>query len=228
MTIASPRTDWPPNDSAIRFSGWPSKRSRNTSDQSTTKPQFAGRSGATAMPALRQRHRPSRRRSRAAASLRRRAPAPRRRHGPSTRPSGVSNSSAPRSSQPIQRWRSLNSTPAPSSRRSQARSSGEVLNDFGNTRPLDADERRPGPGPRTRRAPPPAETPRSPRADAASPRHSASRKRVELFAVREIEAAAAGQQEFAAGRRHPVVDGDRARRPAPAPRPPSGRRGRRR
>ena len=49
---ASPRTDCPPNDSSIRFSGWPSKRSRNTSDQLATKPQFAGRSGATAMPAF--------------------------------------------------------------------------------------------------------------------------------------------------------------------------------
>ena len=49
---ASPRTDWPPNDSPIRFSGWPSKRSRNTSDQWATKPQFAGRSGATATPAF--------------------------------------------------------------------------------------------------------------------------------------------------------------------------------
>ena len=46
VTMASPRTDCPPNDSAMRFSGWPSKRSRNTSDQFATKPQFAGRSGA--------------------------------------------------------------------------------------------------------------------------------------------------------------------------------------
>ena len=42
-----------------------------------------------------------------------------------------------RSSQPVQRWRSANCTPAASSRRSHARSSGEALNACGNTRPLE-------------------------------------------------------------------------------------------
>ena len=47
---ASPRTVVSPNVSAMRFSGWPSKRRRNVSDQSTRKPQLAGASGATATP----------------------------------------------------------------------------------------------------------------------------------------------------------------------------------
>ena len=52
MTTASPRTVLPPKDSAMRLSGWPSKRSRKISDQLTAKAQLLGRSGAMATPAF--------------------------------------------------------------------------------------------------------------------------------------------------------------------------------
>jgi hypothetical protein len=43
---------------------------------------------------------------------------------------------SPPVSQPSQRWRKRKRTPDPPSRCNQARNSGEVLSDFGNTRPL--------------------------------------------------------------------------------------------
>ncbi len=136
MTSASPRTLRPPSDSAMRLSGSPSKRSRNTADQFTSTPALAGRSGAMPMPA----------RAMISAQLpsepRRGQLAP-----PSastvasarsvTTPDGVSNVSAPSSPQPVQRWRGLNTTPAASSRLIQARSSGDAFRLRGNTRPLE-------------------------------------------------------------------------------------------
>ena len=102
VITASPRTAWPPNDSATPFSGWPSKRSRKISDQATVNPQLAGRSGDIATPfaasvsahaAIRPEPRPAR--------------AAERQHGgvgiTARVPSGVSNDQTPASSQPLQR-----------------------------------------------------------------------------------------------------------------------------
>ena len=72
-----------------------------------------------------------------------------------------------------------------------------------------------------------AETPRWHRADAAA-RHHSVRGSVERFAVREVEPAAAGEQEFPPGRRHAVVERDLRRRPCAGTRPPSVRQGPRR
>ena len=113
---------------------------------------------------------PGPRSSRAAASWRRQARA--RRHPRECRWAvRRSNASALASSQPTQRCRSLNVTPAASSRRSQARSSGEVLNGLGNTRPLDpTNVGWPSASHQARKAA--AETPRSPAAAAARLRRS--------------------------------------------------------
>src|SRR6478735_4908195 len=50
VIMASPRTVCAPIVSATPLSGWPSKRSRNTSDHATVKPELAGRSFETATP----------------------------------------------------------------------------------------------------------------------------------------------------------------------------------
>ena len=136
VTSASPRTPAPPIDNATRFSGWPSKRRRNASDQSTRKPQLDGTSGATATPF----------------STRSSAQSPvEPRRGQLAPPSastvasaattsslpGASKTSRPSSSQPSQRRRVRNSTPMSASRPSQARSSGEAFMATGNTRPLE-------------------------------------------------------------------------------------------
>src|SRR5690606_2653325 len=51
------------------------------------------------------------------------------------RPSGVSNTTTPAASQPVQRQRVCSRTPCPASRLSQARRSGEAFIPFGNTSP---------------------------------------------------------------------------------------------
>ena len=98
--MASPRTDWPPNESAMPFNGWPSKRSRNTADQFAAKPQFAGRSCETAMPdfamiSAQPPSEPSRGQlAPPSASI--------SASGPIVTRSGASNTTSPRSSQPVQ------------------------------------------------------------------------------------------------------------------------------
>src|SRR5262249_13224220 len=129
------RAAWAPNDNLIRLSGWPANFSRNTSDQATVNPQLAGASGAVFTPA--------------ACSVSTHSPPDPSRGQlapPSastvasasavTRPSGAPNTARPDSSQPVQKCRGLKTTPRPSSRRSQARRSGDDFIAFGNTRPL--------------------------------------------------------------------------------------------
>ena len=144
-----------------------------------------------------------------------------------TTPGGVSNVSAPSSSQPVQRWRGLNTTPAASSRLSQARNSGDAFRLFGNTRPLDPTKVSwPSPSHHARSH---VGRERLDRIAQARRRSAVAREeRVERFAVREIEPAAAGQQELPPGRRHAVVDRDPRAAAAQAPRRPSARPDRRR
>ena len=119
----------------MRFNGAPSKR-RIASDQPTLKPQFDGLSRAMATP-------------RAASRSTQLASEPSR--GQLAPPSASTVTSAamaasrspcakrsrPAPSQPSQRWRKAKRAPNASSRRSQARSSGEAFIALGNTRPLE-------------------------------------------------------------------------------------------
>ena len=146
-----------------------------------------------------------RRRSQAAASLRRRAPARSRRLRSRAavrclklKPA-VFVPAGPAMAQHESHTRE-------SSRRSHARNSGEALKAFGNTRPLEPTKVAcPSASLQSRSAS--AETRRWRLRDAAPPRRSARETR-QRFAVREVEPAAPGHQEFAAGGRHRVVDSD--------------------
>ena len=199
----------------------PAKRSRKMFDQATVNPQLAGRSGVivhSSAPASR----PSRRRSRAAASLRRRAPAPSRRV--STARGAVAafeTDKCPSSSQPVQRWRSANCTPMASSRRSHARSSGEALNACGKTRPLEPTKVGcPSASPsRAKRAAEMLQSPRELRRRFAVARE----ERRQRFAVGQIKPAAPRHQEFSARRGHCVIDGDGSAAVGEHSRPPSVR-----
>ena len=145
-----------------------------------------------------------------------------------TRPRGVSNSSVAALVPAGPAMAQLEfARPRASSRRSQARSSGEALSDFGNTRPLDP----------TKVSWPSALAPgaqgrRRKRLDRGAQmrrrRAVAGEEALEVLAVGEVQPAAPGQQELPPGRRHAVVDRDPRAALAPAPRPPSARRGRRR
>ena len=112
-----------------------------------------------------------------------------------------------RSSQPVQRWRSANCTPIASSRRSHARSKGEALNACGKTRPLEPTKVGcPSASLHSRNA-----SRRKRRDRGFEMRHRAAVARQELrqrLAVRQVEPAAPGHQELAAGRRHRVIDRD--------------------
>ena len=102
----------------------------DAADQSTRKPQLAGRNGATA---------PGRSRPAGVGAKPRPGRAAERQDGDVAgrigRPA-VSKRSAPSASQPVQRCRACSRTPRSPSRRSQARSSGEAFIAAGNTRPL--------------------------------------------------------------------------------------------
>ena len=223
--MASPRTVCGPKDSATPFSGWPSKRSRKISDHATVKPQLAGTQRRYRHALGSQRFHPS-----AVGAQPRPARAAERQHrragidGACGRP--AFETARPSASQPLQRCRNANRTPIASSRRSHARSNGDALKPS-ETPCRWSRQMSVAPAPRSRRATRPAETPRSRLRDATRPRRSASEIR-QRFAVRQIESAAPGHQELAARRRHRVVDGDAGAAAAPAPRPPSGRRDRRR
>ncbi|OIQ71949.1 hypothetical protein GALL_464300 [mine drainage metagenome] len=136
VIMASPRTLRAPNDSATPFSGSPSKRSRKISDQATVNPQLAGLSGDIFVPfAANIFTQPASDPSRgqlappSASTVARASTA--------LSPSGVWNSNWPLAFQPVQRWRSENCTPDASSRRNQARRSGDAFNAFGKIRPLE-------------------------------------------------------------------------------------------
>ena len=126
VTMASPRTVRPAKVSPTPFRGHPSKRSRNSGDQSTRNPQLLGLRSATVTPAA------SRGATQAPSvpSCGQLAP-PSASTAASvctdTSPSGVAKRIAPSASQPVHRWRGRNATPARSSRRSQARSRGDGL-----------------------------------------------------------------------------------------------------
>jgi hypothetical protein len=132
---ASPRTVRPSNATAMRLSGAPARRAPNGFDHGATNPQLAGCKGTTVTPAAataatQPPSEPSRGQlappsASTAASGRSMTMAP----------SGRTKASAP-SCQPIKRCRMAKSTPAPCSRRSQARSSGDAFIALGNTRPL--------------------------------------------------------------------------------------------
>ena len=194
----------------------------------TSKPQLDGRSGATLDAARCQQRHPG-----AVGAEPRPARAAQRQHASrpartQRRPSGVAKRSAPSASQPSQRWRMWKCTPAPRSRCSQARSSGAAFRSVGNTRPeLPTKVSMPSPCAQARSAcgSKRVEQRRQLRRCA---RRSARRNGVERFRMGEVHAALAGQQELAADRGHGVVQLDLRRRPRPAPRPPSGRPGRRR
>jgi len=116
------------------FTGWPAKCSRKWGLQAASKPQLAGRRGATAMPArvrvgtqapsepsLAQL--PPPRASTVAAGF------------TSISPAGVAKRRAPSALQPSQRCRTWKATPSWRSRCSQARSRGAAFISVGKTRP---------------------------------------------------------------------------------------------
>ena len=224
--MASPRTMCDPNDSAMPFSGWPSKRFRKISDHATVKPQLAGRNGdiATPLAASVSTHAPS---EPSRGQLAPPSASTVARASTARWPSAFETTDCPSSSQPVQRCRSTSCTPIASSRRSHARSSGDALNACGNTRPLEPTKVGwPNASLHARNA-------SGGNASIAGARCGIGRaiarqKFRQCFAVGEIEPAAPGHQKLAARRRHRVIDGDAARRPAPALRPPSARRDRRR
>ena len=124
----------------------------------TVKPEFAGRSGDICTPLPARDLRPKRRRSPAAASLRRRAPA--RLRALSTTcavPPAFENEGAPARPSRSQRWRMSMRTPATRSRCSQARSKGAASMAVGRTRPLEPTKVS-CPGRRSSRATPAAKT----------------------------------------------------------------------
>ena len=189
------------------LSGWPSKRSRKISDQATVKPQLAGRSGDIVDALRGERFHPC-----AIRAKPRPACAAERQHGRASfdgaRRHPASETTDGRcSSQPVQRWRSANCTPGESSRRSHARSSGEALNAFGNTRPLE---------PTKVGCPSASLHSRNASGGNASIARCKMRHRLAVarekcrqrLAMREIEPAAPRHQQFAARRRHRVIDGD--------------------
>jgi hypothetical protein len=107
---------------------------------------------------------------------------------------GVSKRSAPFCHQPSQRWRAWNTTPAARSRCSQARSSGAAFISCGKTRPelptkVDAEAMRP--------------VAQVAAAESASQRPTArtafaiARTKLRGLGMRQVEPAAAGQQELA-------------------------------
>ena len=196
-----------PNVSATPLSGWPSKRSRKTSDQATVKPLLAGRSVDIFTP-FAARVQPMHHPIPAAASLRHRVPArlraSRRRavhpafeneDGPArpSRSSGDAARVARPSIQPPQ--------PGPQQRR--------CLEGFWKNPPAGADKRF-----LPQRLAPVAQRLWRERFDGrCEMRHRLAVARKECgkrFAVREVEPASPGHQEFAAGRRHRVIDGDAA------------------
>ena len=173
---------------------------------------------------------PRRRRSPAATSWRRPAPARRRRPGTllARRRREAQRGGRRRGvAQPSQRWRMWNCTPAARSRCSQARSSGAAFMSFGNTRPeVPTKVSMPRPCAQSRNCCGPKRAQQ--RLDLRAALAEAADEDVEGLGMREVQAAAAGQQELAADRRHGVVQVRPRRRRRRALRPPSGRRGRRR
>ena len=186
------------------------------SDHATTKPQFAGLQ-------RRDRRCPSRARisdpaaigaePRPACAAERQHRRIRRRHA--TAPSGVSNSSAPSSSQPVQRCRSANCTPIASSRRSQARSSGDAFIAFGNTRPLEPTK-----------VGWPSSALQSRSASGGNASIAASQMRLRRAIARQESVSASlcvrlspprpAIRNLRPSRRHPLIDGDRDACAAPA------------
>ena len=204
---------------------------RNARVQPTSKPQLAGASGAIVHAALRRATAPRRRRSPAATSWRRRAPAPRRRPAPRRSPAGVAKRSAvagvAASGQPSQRWRMWKRTPAARRRCSQARSSGAAFMSVGNTRPeVPTKVSMPSPCAHSRSASGPKARSSGSICARRSPKRAA--KASKRLGMREVEAAAAGQQELAARPRAWRRRDPPARPARSALRPPSVRRGRRR
>ncbi len=128
MTVASPGTRRPPAVTAIRFSGVPAWRAM-CGLHPAVNPQLAGRNGVTA-PGKAAAHAPSE------PSRGQDAPPSASTTGPVATAAAGSNRGAPAASHPSQRCRMRNCTPSPSSRRSQARSSGDAFMARGNTRPL--------------------------------------------------------------------------------------------
>ena len=135
--ITSPRVSTFPQERRTDFSGSPAKREMKCSDQSTSKPQLAGTNGRTSNP-------------RAANTSHQRASEPSLGHDapPSAKtyaskrsgmrtPVASAMIGAPASSKPLKEWRARKRTPIPSKRRKMARSNGEALKLFGNTRPLE-------------------------------------------------------------------------------------------
>ena len=207
VMTASPRTAVPPNDSPARLSGWPSKRVRKLSDQSAMKPQLAGRSGVTSIPAL------------ARTSTQRPSEPSRGQLAPPsastvasacalTSPSGCAEEQGaiviPADPLMARPERDPQSIEAPQPRAQQRR----ALERFGKHPPAGADE-----GRLAQAFAPRAQRRWRERLDRGPQvRHGGTVAReegFERFAVRQIEAAAAGEQELPSGRRHPIVERDR-------------------
>ena len=217
------------NRIATDLKGWPAKRLAKYSLQPprTSNPQLAGNSAATSTPRWRNSGTqapsdPSRGQLRAAQGQHHR---PRPQH---SSPSGVSKRKAPSSVQPVKRCRMWNCTPRARSRCSQARNSGAAFMSAGNTRPeVPTKVSMPRPCAHSRSA----GASKSPQPE-ARPAHDgaavAGDEGVERLGMREVQAALAGQQEFAPDRRHGVEHLAPLAQARHALRRPSGRPVRRR
>ena len=184
--------------------GWPSNLSRNNADHDTVKPQLLGCSGSITMPSSDRvaAQRPSDPSCGQLAPPSARTVASERN---ASRPSGVSKPSEPSGSQPVQRCRGRNFTPRrvePLQPGAQQRGRLERRRE---DPPARADERllaetlAPDAQIRWRE-------PQDGTAQQCGRIAVTGHEAMDVFAMRQVQAAAAGQQELAPGRGHAVVE----------------------